>query len=423
MVNKWFSVLVYTPKKDHFVTIFDDITDKIILEDQLKQAAKLEAIGLLAGGIAHDFNNILTVIRGHTELLINKTKGIPTSDAHTYVNTKLNKIDKASARAETLTKQLLAFGRKQILAPKVINLNEVFKTEIGVLSTLIREDIEIQKHLDVELGNCFADSNQVSLVMMNLIINARDAIPEQEIGRITIETKNIFFDDDHVERKKKLIGKGKYVMFAVTDDGIGMDKDIQKRIFEPFFTTKEMGKGVGLGLSTSYGIIKQSGGFVWVYSEVGQGTTFKVYFPRVDEETNNDTIQNEYVSDLTGNETLLVVEDEKEVRLLICETLKELGYKVLSAPDGIDAIELLKTSQIKIDILVTDVVMPRMDGRELAVQLSDFIPNLKVLYMSGYTDNTIVHRGILDPGTNFIQKPVTPTSLAKKIREILDNGT
>lgn len=405
------------------LVIFYDVADKITLEEQLKQAAKLEAIGLLAGGVAHDFNNILTVIRGHTELLINRSKKIPHNDIHDYVTVKLDKIDKASERAEALTKQLLAFGRKQIMTPDVINLNAVFKTEIGVLSTLIREDIEIQKHLDVELGNCYADANQVSLVMMNLILNAKDAIPEQEIGRITIETKNIFFDDDHVERKQKLISKGQYVMFAVTDDGVGMDKTTQERIFEPFFTTKELGKGVGLGLSTAYGIIKQSGGFVWVYSEIGIGTTFKVYFPRVDKKVNNGRVVNEYINDFTGNETILVVEDEKEVRELICEALKDLGYKLLCASNGIEAIEVVKNSTMKIDMMVTDVVMPKMDGRELAIHLSDFLPNMKVLYMSGYTDNTIVHRGVLDPETNFIQKPVTPTTITRKIREILDNGT
>lgn len=406
--------------KQSILVIFYDISEKLNLEEQLRQAAKLEAIGLLAGGVAHDFNNILTVIRGHTELLIRRSQKCPETEPHIYLQTKLEKIDNAADRAEALTKQLLAFSRKQILTPEVVNLNNILENEIKVLATLIREDIEIAKHLDPDLGNCFVDVNQISLVMMNMIINARDAIPEQDVGLIRLETKNIYFDEDHVERKQKMIDKGRYIMFSVTDDGVGMDMATKERIFEPFFTTKEMGKGVGLGLSTAYGIIKQSGGFVWVYSEIGQGTAFKVYLPRVDRETKNEIQINGEILDYSGNESLLLVEDEKEVRLLLCDALRDMGYKVICASNGIEAIEVMKNNQTKINMLVTDVVMPRMDGRELAIQLSDFIPNLKVLYMSGYTDNTIVHRGVLDPGTNFIQKPVTPTSLARKIREILD---
>jgi PAS domain S-box-containing protein len=404
------------------LAIFYDVSERTNLEEQIRQAAKLEAIGLLAGGVAHDFNNILTIIHGYTELLIKKSKKISDTKIQEYINTKLTKVCEASERAESLTKQLLAFSRKQILSPKIINLNELLVKEKELLKRLIREDIEISTHLDPELGNVYADVHQLGLVLMNLVINSRDAIPETEVGSIILETKNIYFDEHHVERKQHLIDKGQYVMLAVTDDGVGMNKETQRKIFEPFFTTKEFGKGVGLGLSTVYGIVKQSNGFIWMYSELGQGTTFKIYLPRVDEETNGDIIPNGNAKDLSGNETLLIVEDEKEVRILICETLKELGYKILSASNGIEAIELVKNTQVKIDMMVTDVVMPKMDGRELAVQLNSFLPDLKILYISGYTDNTIVHRGVLDVGTNFLQKPITPTLLIRKIREILNGN-
>jgi PAS domain S-box-containing protein len=417
------SKLIKYKGADASMILFFDISEQVYLEQQLQQSAKLEAIGLLAGGVAHDFNNILTVVRGHTELLIkrlrneypNKTHGI-----YKYVENKLEKIDMASEKAETLTKQLLAFGRKQILSPEIVNLNDVINSEINVLSTLIREDIELTKHLNPELGNCFVDTNQIGLVMINLMINARDAIPGTEKGQIIIETNNVVFDENHVEQKHQLIDKGQYIMFAVTDNGIGMDRATRERVFEPFFTTKELGKGVGLGLSTVYGIVKQSNGFIWVYSELGLGTTFKIYLPRIDKKLKGEILPSNYVDDLTGTETLLIVEDEKEVRLLVCEALREVGYKILCANNGIEAIEVVKKSQVKIDMVVTDVVMPKMDGRELIIQLNDLLPELKILYMSGYTDNTIVHRGILDSGTNFIQKPITPTSLTRKIREILD---
>lgn len=407
-------------EKSCILVIFCDVSERSYLEEQIRQTAKLEAIGLLAGGVAHDFNNILTVIRGYTELLINKSQGMTDTEIHKYIKIKLNKIDEASERAESLTKQLLAFSRKQILSPKVINLNELFVKEKDFLRRLIRADIEISTHLDPKLGNVYADAHQINLVLMNLIINARDAIPGTKVGHIILETKNIYFDEHHVERKQHLIDKGQYVMFAVTDDGAGMDKATQKRIFEPFFTTKEMGKGIGLGLSTVYGIVKQSNGFVWVYSEPEHGTSFKIYLPRTDKKISSNECSNKEIKDFSGNETLLIVEDEKEVRLLVCETLRELGYKILCASNGIEALEVVKNSQTKIDMMVTDVVMPKMDGRELTNQLNSFLPKLKVLYMSGYTDNTIVHRGILDTETNFIQKPITPTSLARKIREILD---
>lgn len=401
-----------------------DITEKVYLEQQLRQAAKLEAIGLLAGGVAHDFNNILTVIRGYSEMLykrVDKLKNIKHECDHDYLLKRLEKIIKSSTRATNLTKQLLAFSRKQILNPEVVDLNELIIEEKNSLHKLIREDIEISYFLDENLGNVLIDKNEMQNVIMNLIINARDAIDGN--GNITIETKNIYFDDHHVERKQRMIEKGSYVMVAVTDDGHGMDKETTKRIFEPFFTTKEMGKGVGLGLSTVYGIVKQSGGYIWVYSEPSEGTTFKLYFPRVEGKYNGNNRngdEEDFTGDYTGNETILVVEDEQEVREMVTETLRDYGYKVMCAPNGIEAIEYIQQKKIVPGLILTDVVMPKMDGRELAIQVSEFLPNIKVIYMSGYTDNTIVHRGVLDPGTHFIQKPTTPVRLVKRVREVLD---
>ena len=394
-----------------------------MLQEQLHQAAKLEAIGLLAGGIAHDFNNILTVIHGYSDMIIRKlnkySDGWNVDDLCNYVLEKMKKVDTNSKRAEGITRQLLAFGRKQIMKPEVVNANTLL-VEDQTMFKFIREDIEISYFLDENLGNIFIDKIQFHSIIMNLLINARDAI--KGTGNITLETKNIYFDEHHVERKKRLIEKGRYVMVAVIDDGTGMNKETLKRIFEPFFTTKELGKGVGLGLSTVYGIVKQSGGYIWVYSEPDEGTTFKLYFPRVDKEIEHHKKNTINITDYTGTETILVVEDEDDVREIVTETLRELGYKVYVARNGIDALELIQTNKVKINLLLTDVVMPKMDGRELAIQLTEAMPHVYVLYMSGYTDNTIVHRGILDPGTQFIQKPVTPISLAKKVREVLDNG-
>jgi len=406
------------------LVIFQDISEKLSLEEQLRQAAKLEAIGLLAGGVAHDFNNILTVIRGYSEMLYKKIKRCKEKEEPCdvdYILKRIDKISKSSERASKLTKQLLAFSRKQILNPEIVDLNALIIEEKESLHKFIREDIEISYFLDESLGNILIDKNEMQSIIMNLILNSRDAIDGK--GNINVETKNIYFDEHHVQRKKKLIEKGSYVMLAITDDGHGMDKETTERVFEPFFTTKEMGKGVGLGLSTVYGIVKQSGGYIWVYSEVDEGTTFKLYFPRVEGENNhqnNNGTQLEYDGDYTGNETILVVEDEHEVREMVVETLREYGYKVKSASNGLDALELVRQEKIIPDLILTDVVMPKMDGRELAIQISEFIPDIKVIYMSGYTDNTIVHRGVLDPGTHFIQKPTTPVHLVKRVREVLN---
>ena len=414
--------------KNSILVIFYNISEKINMEEQLKQSAKLEAIGLLAGGVAHDFNNILTIIGGHAELLnkkiINSEHEIIApviKDLCEYAKRKLKTINDATNRATKLTNQLLAFSRKQIMSPETININEFVVKEKELLKKLIREDIEILVFLEPGDNNIFIDETQLSLVFMNLMINSKDAI--QDIGKITIETKTVNFDDGDFNKQKQMKEiSGKYVMIAFSDDGIGMSKEIQKKIFEPFFTTKEIGKGVGLGLSTVYGIVKQSNGFIWVYSELGKGSTFKVYLPKVEKYVVNIN-KHIKVKDFSGTETILVVEDETDVRDLIIETLRDLGYKVLSASNGFEAVKVAKEYNKKIDLLFTDVVMPKMDGRESAIQLSSFLPELKVLYMSGYTDNTIVHRGILDPGTNFIQKPISLNSLAEKVRSILDNGT
>jgi len=402
-----------------------NITEKVYLEEQLRQVAKLEAIGLLAGGLAHDFNNLLTIIRGYSEMIVkkiqlNKAEETPVCKAD-YVVERLDKVITSSKRAEKLVKQLLAFSRKQILSPTIFNLNHMLEEEREGLHKLIREDIEVTYFLDTRLGNILADKGEIQSVLINLMINSRDAIKDS--GSIIVETKNVYFGNRHIKQKKQLINKGSYVMVAITDDGVGMNKKTVSRVFEPFFTTKELGKGVGLGLSTAYGIVKQSKGYIWVYSEPKQGTTFKLYFPRVEGESHSLVKEQEdFIGDYKGTETILVVEDEKDVRDMISETLKDAGYTVICAPDGADALKLIQNSDTIPDLVLTDVVMPKMDGRELAENIHSILPKVKILFMSGYTDNTIVHRGVLDSGTNFIQKPTTPIQLMKRIREVLDNN-
>jgi len=396
-----------------------DITERVHLEEKVRQSAKLEAVGLLAGGIAHDFNNILTIIYGYSEMLTKKLRKDDDSIKIGYVLERLKKVISASQRASSLVKQLLAFSRKQLMNPVVFNINTILNEEREGLHKFIRENIELSYYFDEHLGNIYADKNEVQNVLLNILINSRDAINNS--GNIIIETKNIQFNEN-VKHKKTFIEKGLYVMVAITDDGVGMDKQTVNRIFDPFFTTKELGHGVGLGLSAVYGIIKQSKGYIWVYSELNKGTTFKLYFPRVDAEESTYIKEDENYLDYNGTETILVVEDEQNVREMISETLRDGGYTVVCASDGIKALNIIEVDKVIPDLILTDVVMPKMDGKELVLRVGEKFPNIKILYMSGYTDNTIIHRGVLDSGTNFIQKPTTPIQLMKRIRKILNTN-
>jgi two-component system cell cycle sensor histidine kinase/response regulator CckA len=390
-----------------------DVTERKQLEAQLRQAQKMEAVGQLAGGVAHDFNNLLTAITGYSDLTLRKLK------AEDPLRHNIEEIKKAGERAAALTRQLLAFSRKQVLQPKVLDLNAVVSEMEKMLHRLIGEDIDLKASLRPDLGRIKADPGQVEQVLMNLVVNARDAMPRG--GRLTIETENVYLDEEYA-RQHVAIKTGPYVMLAVSDTGTGIDEETRARIFEPFFTTKEAGKGTGLGLSTVYGIVKQSGGTIWVYSEVGRGTTFKVYLPRVDDGPQEYARGSESEEGLHGTETILLAEDEELVRKLAREVLEMFGYKVLEASNGGAALLICERHEGEIHLLLTDVVMPEMSGRELADRLAKLRPEMHVLYMSGYTDNAVVHQGVLDAGTDFIQKPFAPEALASKIRKVLDRA-
>jgi len=380
-------------------------------EEQLRQSQKMEGIGRLAGGIAHDFNNLLTVIKGYSQLSLSSVEqGHP-------LKRNLENVQSAADRAADLTRQLLAFSRRQVLDMKVLNLNTVLKNLDKMLHRIIGEDVELVNLLAEDLGRVKADTGQIEQVIMNIAVNARDAMPNG--GKLTIETANVELDEEYA-RAHIAVTPGRYVMLSFSDTGVGMTREIKDRVFEPFFTTKETGKGTGLGLSTVYGIVKQSGGNIWVYSELGKGTTFKIYLPRMDEPS--EEIKEKVVEEkiLRGDETVLVVEDEEVVRKLAVRILGEQGYKVLEASQGIDAFLICGEHDGPIHLLLTDVVMPKMSGRELANSIISLRPGIKVLYMSGYTDNAIVHHGILIEGMNYIQKPFTLESLARKVREVLD---
>ncbi len=382
------------------------------LQEQFRQSQKMEAIGQLAGGIAHDFNNLLTVISGYSELSLSELKG----DGDLREN--IEEIKKAARRASDLTRQLLAFSRRQILEVKVLDLNIVLRDLDKMLRRVIGEDIELVTTYFENLERIKTDRGQIEQVIMNLAINAKDAMPSG--GKLTIETANIELDEEYA-RSHIAVTPGRYVMLSVSDTGVGMTPEVRDRVFEPFFTTKEMGKGTGLGLSTVYGIVKQSGGNIWVYSEPGRGTTFKIYLPRMDEPLDERVERMVEKERPGGDETILLVEDDKEVRMLAVRILKTQGYRVLEASEGREALRALKGYDGLINLLLTDVVMPEMSGRELANRLIPFHPKMKVLYMSGYTDSAIVHHGILDKGVNYIQKPFTVDGLARKVRGVLDN--
>jgi len=393
-------------------TIFD-MTERRRLEEQLLQAQKMEAVGRLAGGIAHDFNNLLTAVSGYTELLLGR---LPEGDAG---REHALEIRHAGQRAAALTQQLLAFSRRQVLEPRVLDLNTVISDMEKMLRRVIGEDVELTASLDQSLWRTRADPSQIEQAILNLVVNARDAMPRG--GRLTIETANVELDENYGDRYASF-KPGPHVMLAVSDTGVGMNAELQARLFEPFFTTKELGKGTGLGLSTTYGIVKQSGGSIWVYSEPGQGTTFKIYLPRSEDPLDRREIPAPTPIPRPGTERVLLVEDEPEVRRLVERLLTMQGYSVLAAPGPTEALAAARAGDGPIDVLVTDVVMPGMNGRELARALATRVPGLRVLYMSGYTDAAITQHGILEPGTAFLSKPFTPDALARKLREVLDAG-
>ena len=383
-------------------------------EKQLVQSQKLEAVGRLAGGISHDFNNLLTVILGYSDIMKrNLQEGHP-------LRRNVEEIVRASERAASLTRQLLAFSRKQVMQPKVFDLNTVVTDLEKMLRRMIGEDVELRVGLESELGNIEADPVQLEQVIMNLAVNARDAMPKG--GKLSIETSNVYLDESYALEHVSVV-PGDYVMLAISDTGCGMDEETRQHIFEPFFTTKEQGKGTGLGLSMVYGIVRQSGGNIWVYSEEGRGTTFKIYFPRVAADAEEYKRGSQVLDVPGGSETILLVEDAELVRKLARQVLESAGYRVLEAASAEAAIDLCeRINGDKIDLLLTDVVMSGMSGNEMARILLKKQPGMPVLYMSGYTDDAIVQHGVLEPGINFLQKPFTPGALALKVREVLNNG-
>ena len=397
-----------------FELFAEDVTERRALEQQLQQSQKMEAVGRLAGGIAHDFNNLLMVISGYSEFLLDRLGPDPA------LRGPAQEIAGASQRASSLTRQLLAFSRKQMLAPKILDLNEVVTENLKLLTRVIGEDIDLVMVPAAVLGSVRADAGQIDQVIMNLAVNARDAMPTG--GKLTIETSNVSLDEEYA-RFRAPLRPGDYVMLSISDTGQGMDSETQSHIFEPFFTTKGT-KGTGLGLSTVYGIVKQSGGYIWVSSEAGKGTTFKIYFPRVAEraETVAQVVSSEEaVLTEPGTETILLAEDEANLRYLARQFLEKQGYKVIEAADGAAAMQIAVAHEGVIHLLLTDVIMPGMNGRELAQRISEIRPQTKVLYMSGYTENVIGHDGTLDAGVSLLQKPFTLRDLKSKVREVLDS--
>ncbi len=382
------------------------------LEQQLLQSQRLEAVGRLAGGVAHDFNNVLTAILGSTELLLLDTPpGAPQRE-------ELEIIRDAGVRAQELIRQLLAFSARQVLQPVVLDLNSLVKNITKLLRRLIGEDIELVTALAPDLGNVRADPGQLEQVLVNLAVNARDAMPAG--GRLTIETHSVAVPDSRASQHGP-VPPGRYVVLRVTDTGVGMDPETQQRVFDPFFTTKPRGKGSGLGLATVYGIVRQSGGDVTLESAVGAGSTFRIYLPRVAEPVERVAAPAVSVP-AAGSETVLLAEDEQLVRVLARKVLEQAGYTVLVAAGGAEALEIARRHDGPIHLLLTDVVMPEMSGRELMHRITQVRPDTRVLYMSGYADEAIAHHGVLDPGTAFMQKPFTPGTLATKVRAVLDGG-
>jgi len=394
---------------DVLEAIAEDVTDRRVLEDQFRQAQKMEAVGRLAGGVAHDFNNLLMVISGYAEVMLAEL------EPENVLREKALAIQQASDRATTLTRQLLAFSRKQLLELKVVDVNAIVADMERLLRPLIGENVEFITSLTPEAAHTRADAGQLEQVLMNLVVNAKDAMSAG--GTLTIQTEKIVVDENH-HRGPTFIRPGHYVMLSVSDTGMGMDKETQSRIFEPFFTTKEKGKGTGLGLSTVYGIVKQTGGYVMVQSEEGRGATFQIYLPRVDGVAEKHSVAVPHAA-LGGSETVLLVEDEESVRQLVRETLASKGYEVMEAENGEDGVAIAARHNGKIDLVITDVVMPGMGGRELVKQLAQTRPETKVLYLSGYTEDAIVSEGTIETGAAFLQKPFTLQNLSRKVREVL----
>jgi len=405
--------LVYAGKRVRLV-VAQDISERRNLELQLRQALKMEAIGRLAGGVAHDFNNLLMVIKGHTELLLNV---LPPSD---HVARKIEQIDRSADRAAALTRQLLAFSRMQVLQLQVINLNSIVEEMGKLLPRLIGEDIELVVRGDQQLGAIRADASQMEQIIMNLAVNSRDAMPNG--GKLVIETRNAELDQTYTA-SHPLMKPGAYIQLTVSDSGCGMDAETQSHIFEPFFTTKEKGKGTGLGLATVYGIVKQSGGFIWVYSELGKGTCFKIYIPRVDQVEEHSGAPVPTAEVPTGTETVLLTEDEQDVREIAREFLESGGYKVVEAKDASEAVQLARQHSGAIDLLVTDMVMPGMTGQELAVQLQREYPGLCIVFMSGYSEHAATEMANADPTVRLLSKPFSRGALLRTVREILHSRT
>jgi len=417
-------VAVISPVRDasgkivNYVAVKRDVTQEMQMEAQIRQAQKMEAMGKLTGGIAHDFNNLLTAILGYSEILLSRVSDVDPS------RKDIEEIKRVAERAAGMTRQLLAFSRKQIHKPRILNLNEIVLHTEKMLRRLIGEHIEFTVYAADDLWRVKVDPGQIEQVVMNLVVNSKDAMPEG--GKLTIETSNAELDDSYV-RKHPYVKPGPYVMLAVTDSGCGIDAETQSHVFEPFFTTKEEGKGTGLGLSTVYGIVKQSSGYIFVYSEPGKGTTFKVYLPRVEEIPDQGSPSEEFLTmtkrtKAMGSETILISEDEGSVRELVQTVLENQGYKVLAAQDGKEALEISYRYDGPIHLLITDLVMPQIGGQELEKRLAQSRPGIKTLFMSGYTEYAVVRHGILDFGGNFIQKPFRLEVLERKVREVLDGN-
>jgi two-component system, cell cycle sensor histidine kinase and response regulator CckA len=410
----WFDACMSPMNETSVLYIGRANTERRALADQLRQSQKMEAVGQLAGGVAHDFNNLLTVIGGYTDLTIAKLQKDDPVRQH------LTEIQKAIVRASALTRQLLAFGRKQITQAKPLVLNSVVLDLGKMLWRLIGEDIELRTLLEPELGSINADAGQMEQIIINLIVNARDAMPNG--GALTIETRNVDSSDGSTGLHLGL-DKGPNVMLSITDTGVGMDSETIARIFEPFFTTKQPGKGTGLGLSTVYGIVQQSGGRILVYSEIGRGTTFKMYFPRIVSSAKEDERSTARQETQHGTETVLLAEDDGMVRHLARSVLDYYGYHVLEAANGEEAIQISERHEAPIQLLITDVVMPQMSGPVLFEQIVKSRPQIKVLFMSGYSGSAVTHQLLLDEMTAFIKKPFTPDALARKVRDVLDGAS
>ena len=389
-----------------------DITKQQELQAQFLHSQKMEGIGRLAGGVAHDFNNLLMIIIGYGELVF---MGLRKDDP---LRENVKEINRAAKSAASLTRQLMAFSRKQILKPRVLDFNEVVTNLKKMLGRIIGEDVELETALAPDLGLVEVDEGQMEQVIINLAVNAKDAMPQG--GKLTLETATVYLDEEYARRHGVKLKHGPHVMLEMSDTGVGMDEETQAKIFEPFFTTKELGKGTGLGMATVYGIIKQSGGDIWVYSEPGGGTTFKIYLPVVEGKTEPEQKGKIVLEGLRGSETVLLVEDEKSVLDLVRDILQRYGYSVLEAQNGEEALNISNQHEGPIHLMLTDAVMPGMSGRELAERAQSLRPEIKILYMSGHTDDAIAHHGVLAPGVNFIEKPFVPEDLVRKLRQVLD---